>query len=506
LDAVARPRPAPDLAAARVRRDRGDLPAVLVLVLAGVLLRAATCALSPNIAWEDETFQAVEQALRLVSGRGLTPWEFQIGARSWILPGLAAPLVAAGRAISGDPRVALGLVAALMIAVSAAAVVCAYAVGARHSRLGGLFAAGLAAGWAELVYYSPHLLPDTLSGALLLAALAAAQRPRGAGRLVWIGFLLGATFVVRVQLAPAIGLVGLMACGASLRARLGWLVAGFAAPVAALGALDWATWGAPFHSLVVYLQTNLGGAAAAFGAAPPLAYLGAEIEIWGGLASALVIGTAALGARKAPGLAAVAAVIVLTFSAIAHKELRFVYPALLLLFVLCGVGTGELAADLARRLGAWAGRRGAPLLLALVWIAASAAVGFGPGLRPFWARDADVLRALDDVNAAPDSCGLGLDRPDWTVTGLSRLRGDLQLYDAQRTPGDAYNRLLRLPGRQRPAAVYEAQGFSLQACYGSRGVCLYRRPGPCAAGRAPLRATTPAPVRATLTKLGFSVY
>lgn len=476
---------------------------ILAICLGAVLARALIAVLLPYVVWPDETFQGTEQALRLVSGRGLTPWEFQIGARSWLLPGLVVPLVAAGRALSSDPKVTFGLITVLMIAVSTVNVWSAYVIGARAGRpLHGFFAAGLAASWCELVYYSPHLLADTVSGALLLAALAVATQIEEPGRPFWTGVLLGAAFVIRIQLAPAIGLAGLLACRGAFRSRSLALAAGFAIPVAVLGVVDWLTWGAPFRSAFVYVKSNL-GLAALFGAVPPLAYLGEEKEIWGA-AIPLVIVTAVLGARRAPSLALTAAAIAITFSAVAHKEPRYIYPALLLLFVVCGIGTVELADDLGRVLGKASIRRALPFGLALLWAAASLGSAISPEMRPLWTREADILRALAAVNADPRSCGLGLEYPNWVLTGASRVRSDIQLYDAPATPAGAYNRLLRLPGTQTPLAAYT--GFALQRCYQPGGACLYTRPGTCTSGAPPLRAVTPAPWRAALKRLGFVTY
>jgi hypothetical protein len=437
----------------------------------------------------------------------MTPWEFQIGARSWLLPGLAAPLLSAGRALSADPRVALGMIAAFMISLATLNVWSAYVIGVRAGRrLHGLFAAGLTAFWGELIYYSPHLLPDTVSGALLLGALAVATRPERPWRLFWTGVLLGATLVVRIQLAPAIGLVGLIVCASDLRTRLPLLAAGFALPVAGLGALDWLTWGAPFHSVIVYLKANTGGVAGYYGVAPAIAYWASEKFVWAA-ALPLVVGAAVLGAKKVPTVTLVMLTIVLTFSAVAHKESRFIYPALLLLFVMCGVGTAELADDIGRRVGTPWKRRLIPVGLALLWAAASIGSSFSPAMRPRWTQNADVLRALDAVNADKTSCGIGLDAWGWSLTGLSRVRDDIQLYDAATAPPQAYDYLLRLPygGPERPLASYTANGFALQRCYGSRGVCLYRRPLPCTPGAQPLRAATLPPVRMTLARLGFVV-
>ena len=47
----------------------------------------------PSMVWADEIFQTSEQAHRLVYGSGLVPWEFQLGMRSWLLPGVIAALM-----------------------------------------------------------------------------------------------------------------------------------------------------------------------------------------------------------------------------------------------------------------------------------------------------------------------------------------------------------------------------------------------------------------------------
>jgi hypothetical protein len=79
------------------------LPAVALAGLAvlAIILRLVPVIFVPSQAWPDEIFQATEQAHRLVYGTGLVPWEFQLGIRSWLLPGIIAGLMKAAR-LAGD--------------------------------------------------------------------------------------------------------------------------------------------------------------------------------------------------------------------------------------------------------------------------------------------------------------------------------------------------------------------------------------------------------------------
>lgn len=482
-------------------RRPGPPYGLLALVVAAVAVRLLTAILLPSVVYPDETFQLIEQANRVVTGRGLVPWEFAVGARSWLLPGLLVPLVGAGRALSADPRVALGFVTAAMTALAAAGVWAAYALGRKAGGpLHALFAAGLVALWPELVYFSPHVLADTVSAGLLLCGLSVCAQPERPRRLFWGGLLLGAALVVRIQLAPAIGLAGLTVCGRDLRRYL-IAAAGFALPVAALGLVDWATLGVPFSSVLVYLRVNASGTADAFGRSPTSFYPLFELAIWG-LGAPLVALAAALGARRAPALAATAVAIVATFSLVGHKEPRFVYPALPILFVLCGVGSAEIVRWAQARLPDGRGRRVAVLVMAAAWAAAGATAATSPLMRQMWRRDQGVLRAFATVNADPQSCGLGLTPASWWRSGHSRLRTDIQLYPAS-APQSAFNRLLALEG---PLPAGEPHpGFSLRACYGPDGGCLYARPGACQSGAPPLEADPGPRLRRILAGLGYGL-
>ena len=85
-----------------------------MLCLAAIVARLALSYLLPNVVHADETIQYLEQAYRLVTGHGLVPWEYRIGARSWLLAGAIAPILAFAVQVSTDPAVWQGCVTAVM--------------------------------------------------------------------------------------------------------------------------------------------------------------------------------------------------------------------------------------------------------------------------------------------------------------------------------------------------------------------------------------------------------
>ena len=144
---------------------------------------------------------------------------------------------------------------------------------------------------------------------------------------------------------------------------LGWALVGLGAVLLALGALDWASWGVPWHSVVTWFRFNVGssGAAQRFGAEPRGYYwpfLWSEVPLW--VWPSLVLGVAWLRPRL--GVAgAMAAHILLALVQTAHKEERFLYPVVVLLIVEAAPG---LAALLERLRRGW--QRAAVALVALL--------------------------------------------------------------------------------------------------------------------------------------------
>jgi hypothetical protein len=468
---------------------RSGRVAVALVCAAAFALRLAVALSFPNVLWPDEIHQTLEQARRLVSGFGVVPWEFRDGARSWLLPVALAGPMAIGLPLGGlaDVRAAQAALALL----SLGPVVVAFAIAARAGgRVAGLVAAACAATWCELIFFAPKALSEAVAASLLVLGLHLDASAASARRRVAGGVLLGAALAVRVQLAPAILVAVAVTAGRDGR-RWRQLAAGGALAVTLAGLLDLATWGSPFHSYVTYVRANVVGPwAVPYGRAPWPAYLAAIQETWG-WAVAVIVPLAALGARRRPELAACALSVLATHSALAHKQVRFVFPAIVLAIVLAAVGAAEVftwivARSAGRLRPAWVAAT-----LVLAWAGTSAqragvylTTEIDPGSTPGtsrWTHAAWGPEAMALARERPDLCGLGILGVHWGWTGgYAYLGRDVPIFllddptDRERAQG-GFNAVIA-PGGVLPLLP----GFSPVRCW-PEGACLATRPGGCRA-------------------------
>ena len=125
-----------------------------VLVALAILLRLQPILVEPSAVWPDEIFQTSEPAHRLVFGSGLVAWEFQLGVRSWLLPGIIAGLMELSRIIGDSPDYYLPVIAVGFAGLAAAPVVCCFLWCRPLFGITGALLAGLAvAVAAEPVYF-----------------------------------------------------------------------------------------------------------------------------------------------------------------------------------------------------------------------------------------------------------------------------------------------------------------------------------------------------------------
>ena len=491
------------------RRGRGGAAGGLVcIVIAAGALRLVPVVFVPSLDWGDEVFQTVEPAHRLVYGYGLVPWEFQLGMRSWLLPGAIAGLMELAGAIGNGPGIYLPLIATALGLLGCAPVVCVFLWCRRPFGLPGAFvAAGALAVAPELVYFGARALDEVVAAhlAVVAAYLIDPGRPADSPRrLAGAGALLALACLLRLQLAPAAAVLALWPAGGAWRARVAAIVAGGLAGLAFGAAFDWATLGFPLASVWRNLYDNLYlGVSAGFGVEPWSYYVLGELGVWGA-ALPLVALLVALGARRMPALLAAAVALVAVHSLVPHKEYRFIYPAVVLLMVPAAIGLAELTSGAVRWLRQRGARQGVAAAGAMAvvwgsWGAVAFAVWSHQPLAGLRRRVHDELAAMSYVRTLPGLCGVGLyGRNAWVrYGGYTYLDRPVPMYwpedaAAVTAAASAFDAFLS------ETAPPPALGFAQVRCFGS--ICVYRRPGGCTARPMqtmpfppPLRALAPAP-------------
>ncbi|MFO0597322.1 MAG: mannosyltransferase [Myxococcaceae bacterium] len=296
----------------------------------------------------DELFQSLEIAFHRTYGFGITPWEWlsppQVnpaqpwGIRNWAVPIFFSWVLKLGDAIGVSTpmgRRVLLEVPQFLLHVGMLGAVWRLPF-RRVGVVGARWCLWLVALYAPLVWFGGRTMSESFSTAFLVWGFERLDS-RGAKPGWWLlgGVLLGLAQVTRYGSAAAI-VPGM----AWLLVERRWKTFGLAAAgglvvALGLGALDRATWGEWFHSLIAYFQFNVssGQSAAQFGALPWWTYFPRLL-----VAPFAVVGLV-LGARRAkegavPWLFVAASFGYLAIlSATAHKEDRFVYPALIMLTV-----------------------------------------------------------------------------------------------------------------------------------------------------------------------------
>lgn len=494
------------------RRVRGTLNWNASWVPIGIFVIACAVRLNPlvwpTIVFPDEVFQALEQGHRVVFGYGLVPWEFEYGARSWLLGYFCAAIMSASRLIGDGPDVYVPMITAVLAALSAASATTAYFWARRHFTTSeAILAALVPVLWVDNWFFGPHALSESVAGSLLLIGLFLSvprDSSRQPGRLILAGFILAACAFIRIQLVPAIVLISFWAPRTQIARRLSFLALGALAAICLDGWFDAMTWGYPFEPAITNFRLNIfTHVASSFGVAPWWFYLMTMFGFWSGLAPIFIV-LAICGAKREPLPFCAAIVLILVHTFVAHKEYRFLAPAILLLSVNAGFGLVELKRLLQRGLGT-EGQREAPQVYAtvmLVSVLALIATGVAPNYWIHWNRDSghDVLLAWKSLSHETRICGIGLYGMDeWRTGGYAYLHRRIPIYAAKDvslwTKGvgeqsSSYNELLyrRLKPEQNLQSP-ESSGFTLDRCFGE--VCLLHRAGGCKP--APMRAFDPPP-------------
>ncbi|HYI01728.1 mannosyltransferase [Hyalangium sp.] len=303
----------------------------------------------------DEVYQVLEPAWHRVHGYGVLAWEWRDGLRNW-----AAPLVVSGMLRLANllgithPQAYRALIALPQAALHGWMLLAAYRFCARRlGTVAGLYATLLVGLYGPVLFFAGRTMSESFSAAFLVVGMEALDRKERLERAGLLGGLaLGLAVVARYGSAVFVAAALVWLVLARRWRVLAFTCLGGLGAALGLGALDWATWGTPFHSFIAYLRFNVlsGEAARQFGANPPSFYvpvLLTALPLWFWLT--VPLGYAALRRRRAVSLPLFCAVAYgLAVTATPHKEERFLYPALVLLLLAAAPALAAWLMDTAR--------------------------------------------------------------------------------------------------------------------------------------------------------------
>ncbi len=372
---------------------RKDLLALFALVAAAHL---ATLLVGVGSFWHaDELIQYIEQPYRVLHGLPLSAWEFQTGTRNWLLPGTIMALLWPAKAIGiTDPiplLVLLRLATKLLFLAAWFRLATVAVATVKEQSWQQLLPVALVGLFPILLFATNHTLSEVWSLIPLIWGVAEWQAALSGNsvRARYAGVAFGVSVLVRLQvvvLLPPLVLLGWwhQRRGTGSQSMANVAIYGMVTLLCG-GLLDAITYGSFGHSLVANITAHFGDGGSLFatmGTTPWHFLLGETIE--NGALCVVAIGSLFLvGVWRTPHspLAWSALVFVAVHSAIPHKELRFLLPALPLVLLVAGEGLVWLASFVSGRIG----RLGlvAPVLLVALLIP--------HGLQ---------LAAMDDADAA----------------------------------------------------------------------------------------------------------
>jgi hypothetical protein len=454
------------------------------VIVAAWLVRVWFALTGRNIHYADEIFSYLEPAHRLVFGDGLVSWEFRFGVRSWTVPMLMAlPLWLCDLVGAGRPEIYIPVARLLLVTLSVSVVPALYVLTrALAGERAGRWAAVLAAGWYELIYFAPRPLTDALSLYPIVIGLALVVSAPGS-RTVWVAWLTGVAVVIRLQSAPVALLCAVVEWRHSdwpsrRRALLIW---GGLCLLA--GAFDRWTWGGWWASYLSNLYFNgLLMISEIYGRHHPLTYPYMWLLGSCGVFMAAA-GWATTRWRQFQWPLGLIALLLATYTAFEHKEYRFVLLLVPLGLVLTASWVASWSSDLARRLAA----------VGLAVVSVAGMWGVLPGHfrlyphQPLFAADPSLDAYAAIANDPSVTALLVADDEWWYSGGYYYLHRPIPLYfvpdalamRAADPEGEhAYVSHVLHRGSSEGAQTIDTPGFETVARWGAVELRRNTRPGP----------------------------
>jgi GPI mannosyltransferase 3 len=455
---------------------RGIIILLLIIGIVGFLLRINEAVHISNLAHPDEIYQTLEPAHRLAYGYGIVTWEWRDGIRSWLLPLLLAGVMrCTGWMGQGSDGYLLAI--RLLLAASSMVTIWFGYVWAKRTcgPIAAVISAAVCACWYEIVGFAPRAMPEVLAIHVLLVGLYLGAYPGQLSKnrdLFLAGVSFGIAMSLRIQLAPAIMFAGLYLCRRHWLKRLPMIAGGIVLPVIVFGLVDLVTWHHIFQSFYLYFWENaVKGKSLLYGTKPWSWYLIEQLDHLGP-----VLLLALFGVRRSHLLGWIVLIIFASHSVVAHKEARFLYPALPLILVLSVLGFWEVMRGLNRHLKISTDYRPIIATGIVFFLLTSSALASS---FPFWLKNSGGMTAFNQLSKNDLVCGVGLYGVPWTnVGGYTYLHKNVPIILMSKSEefdneAAAVNSILAREGVSIPRA-----DFSPRGCW--NGTCLYQRAGPCA--------------------------
>jgi len=370
----------------------------------------------------DELIQYIEQPYRVLHGLPLSAWEYQTGTRNWLFPGTVLGLLAGLEMIGiGNPLVVLVLLRLVTKMLFGAAWVrlATVAYANDESREWQQFLPVALVGlFPVMLFASNHTLSEVWSLIPLLWGVAEWQaalsgKPQ---RARYAGMFFGIAILVRLQVAALVAPLVLLSWwqnrkGAGSRSIANAAVYGTITLLAG-ALLDAITYGSFGHSLIANLTAHFGDGGSLFAVMgrQPWHFLVSETIRLAPLAVVAMGPLFLVGFWRAPRSPFAWSVIlfVAIHSAIPHKELRFLLPALPFALLVAGEGLIWLLEVLTPKVGRWGQ---VPLLL----LVAALLIPHGVRLAAVDEADAQVTQKLSQVSELPGKPIVVTDTPGRTI-------------------------------------------------------------------------------------------
>ena len=429
-----------------------------------------------SLAHPDEVFQTLEPAHRVAYGYGVITWEWRDGIRSWLFPVFLAGMMKCTDRMAKGSTGYLVSIRILLSALSMTTIWFGFVWSRRTSgAAAAIVGATACATWYELVGFAPRAMPEVVATHLLLVGLylgVCLKTSSEQRRLFLAGILCGIAMSLRIQLGPVVVFSGLYFCRGRWKERLPTVMGGILLSVCVFGITDAVTWHHPFQSMYLYFWENeMGGKSLLYGSEPWYWYIG---ELTDHLGPLIIL--ALVGVRRSPFLGWIALIILGSHSFIAHKEIRFIYPALPIIIVLSSIGLCEIVEGIGAHLEVrWISKGCVPVGV-LVFMLTSVLLSFR---FPYWSAASGGMMMFNKLSQSSTACGVGLYSVPWTETGgytyLHRPIPITFVEEAEIFSKEAptFNALVAGEGVFIPGGE-----FVLEEC--RMNVRLYRRPGPCA--------------------------